>query len=395
MTEATTPKRRRPRGEGSIYEAADGRWHAAIIWTDPDTGHRTRHAVSGKTSAVVQDRLKDLRRDLETTGRATSKTTLAEFLSHWLEAEKGRVRAASWRGRELHVRAYILPALGGIKLAALRPSDVDRMTSGLMATGRSGVTARGARGTLRRALSEAERDGLIMRNVAALSRPPRIERHEIRVLTVDETRRFLAATEADEYGPLFALAATTGLRQGELLGLAWTDVDGLDGPTPTLTVRHSLARVGDGWDLAEPKTRRSRRTLELGATAARALRRQRTHQKEARLAAGDLWQDVDAPARRKRGLVFTDPLGRPESGRAVTKTFSADLARLGLPHVRFHDLRHGVASLMLAQGVPLKVVSDALGHSTISITADTYAHLDREQRREASNAIERAIGCES
>lgn len=384
MTETTSPKRRRPRGEGSTYQAADGRWHGAIIWTDPDTGHRTRCAVSGKTMAIVKARLADLRRDLATTGRPTSKTTVAEFVERWVKAEKSRVRTASWRGRELHVRAYIVPALGGIALAALRPSDVDRMTAGLIATGRSGVTARHARGTLRRALSEAERDGLVTRNVAALSRPPKIERHEITVLTVDETRRFLEATVDDEHGPLYALAATTGLRQGELLGLAWADVDALDGATPTLTVRHSMARVGDGWDLAEPKTRRSRRTLELGATAARALRRQRTRQKEARLAAGDLWQN-------KLDLVFTDPIGRPDSGRAVTKTFSADLARLGLPHVRFQDLRHGVASLMLRQGVPLKVVSDALGHSTISITADTYAHLDREQRREAANAIERAI----
>jgi len=371
-----------------MYEAADGRWHGALIWTDPDTGNRTRHAVSGKTMAVVKGRMADLRRDLATTGRPTSKTTLAEFLAEWLKAEKGRVRAASWRGRELHVRAYIIPALGEMALANLRPSDVDRMTAGLLSTGRSGVTARHARGTLRRALSEAERDGLITRNVAALSRPPKIERHEIRVLTVAETRRFLEGTSDDEYGPLYALAATTGLRQGELLGLAWADVEGLDGPTPTLTVRHSLARVGEGWDLAEPKTRRSRRTLELGATAARALRRRRTRQKESRLAAGELWQD-------RRDLIFTDPLGRLESGGAVTKAFSAALAHLGLPHVRFHDLRHGVASLMLAQGVPLKLVSDALGHSTISITADTYAHLDREQRRAASDAVERAIGGEA
>jgi integrase len=151
-------------------------------------------------------------------------------------------------------------------------------------------------------------------------------------------------------------------------------------------VRRSLARAsGGGYALAEPKTSRSRRTLELGATTVRALRRQRVRQAEARLAAGDLWQDRD-------GLVFTDSIGRALDPAIVTRTFSATLARLGLPHVRFHDLRHGVASLLLAQGVPLKLVSDALGHSTISITADTYAHLDREQRREAANAIERAIG---
>jgi len=367
-----------------MYRAADGRWHAAIVSTDPATGLRTRKVVSGRTMAIVRDRMADLRRQLEATGRPTSKTTIAEFLTPWLEAERGRIRAATWRGRELHVRSYILPAIGSLALADLRPTDVERMTASVIARGRSGVSARHARATLRRALADAERDGLVMRNVAALSRPPKIERHEIRVLSADETRTLLEGSEDDEYGPLYAVAATTGLRQGEILGLAWSDLDGLDGHSPTLTVRHSLARTATGWGLAEPKTRRSRRSLELGATAARALRRQRTRQKEARLAVADLWQNAD-------DLVFTDRIGRPLVGTDVTYRFGLALSRLGLPRVRFHDLRHGVASLLLAQGVPLKLVSEQLGHSTISITADTYAHLDREQRRAASDAIERAI----
>jgi integrase len=389
MTEATTPnapKPRRHRGEGSMYRAANGRWHGALISTDPVTGRRTRKVVSGRTMAIVRDRMAELRRQLEATGRPTSKTSVAEFLTPWLEAERGRIRAATWRGRELHVRSYILPAIGSLALADLRPTDVERMTASVIAGGRSGVSARHARSTLRRALVDAERDGLVNRNVAALSRPPKIERHEIRVLSADETRALLEGTEDDEYGPLYALAAMTGLRQGEILGLAWNDVDGLDGHSPTLTVRHSLARVAGGWGLAEPKTRRSRRTLELGPIVVRTLRRQRARQKEARLAAGtDVWQNAD-------NLAFTDPIGRPLVGTDVTYRFGLALARIGLPRVRFHDLRHGAASIMLAQGTPLIEVSRQLGHSTISITADTYAHLDREQRRAASDAIERALG---
>ena len=386
MSEATTPapKRRRSRGDGALYRAADGRWHGAIIATDPTTGARHRHAVSGKTMAIAKDRLAELRRQIAATGRPTSKTTLGEFLGPWIEHEARRVRASTWRGRELHVRTYIIPALGRIPLVDLRPSDVERWTDGIVARGRSGLTARHVRQTLRRALADAERDGLIARNVASLARPPRMVRSAIHVLTAAETTRLLAGTDDDECGPLYAVAATTGLRQGEILGLAWPDVE-LEGPAPTLTVRRALARSPTGWELAEPKTARSRRTLELGSTAARALRRQRTRQKEARLAAGELWQD-------REGLVFTDPLGRPLTGRDVTRRFSAALARLGLPHVRFHDLRHGVASLLLAQGVPLKLVSEQLGHSTLTITADIYSHLDREQRRQAADAIERAIG---
>jgi len=393
MAERSTgdkPKRpRRLRGDGSLSQDATGRWRGSLITTDPATGRKSRRSVSGRTMALARDRLADLRREIEATGRPSSRTTLAEFLTGWLKAEAQRVRPATWRGRELQVRAYIVPALGSLTLAELRPSDVERMTSGMMKAGRAGMTARHARATLRRALGDAERDGLIPRNVVSLSRPPRIVRPEIHVLTADETRRLLEGTEADPLGPLYAVAATTGLRQGELLGLSWADADGLDGPSPTLTVRRSLALAAEGgWELAEPKTARSRRTLELGATAARALRRQRTRQKEARLAAADLWQDRD-------GLAFTDALGRPLGGSGVTHAFQTALARLGLPRVRFHDLRHGVASLMLAQGVPLKLVSESLGHSTIAITADVYSHLDREQRRQAADAIERAIGGES
>ena len=391
MTERSTgdKKPRRLRGDGALFQDATGRWRASIVTADPDTGRKSRRSVSGRTMALARESLDKLRKDIAATGRPSAQTTLAEFLAGWLKAEERRVRPATWRGRASQVKLYILPALGSLKLAELRPSDVERMTSGMVAAGRAGMTARHARATLRRALGDAERDGLIPRNVVSLSRPPRITRPELHVLTADETRRLLEGTEADPLGPLYAVAATTGLRQGELLGLAWGDVDGLDGPSPTLTVRRSLAlAAGGGFALAEPKTARSRRTLELGTTAARALRRQKTRQKEARLAAADLWQDRD-------GLVFTDPLGRPWGGSGVTHAFQTALARLGLPRVRFHDLRHGVASLMLAQGVPLKLVSESLGHSTIAITADVYSHLDREQRRQASDAIERAIGGEA
>lgn len=386
MADTTNAKRRRRRGEGSTYQSKkDQRWHAAIVWTDPVTGNRKRHVVSGQTEAIARERMDKLRTELDRSGRPTSRTTVAEYLGPWLASERGRIRESTWRGCELHVRSYIVPAIGQLALAELRPSDVERMTSGLVASGLSGVSARSARGTLRRALTDAERDGLVSRNVARLSRPPRVDKHEFVVLTADETRRFLDATADDEYGPLYAIAATTGLRQGEVLGLAWSDVVGLDGASPTLAVRHALGRAEHGWALTKPKTQRSRRTLELGATSAQALRRQRTCQKGARLAAGELW-------RNDHDLVFTDPIGRPDSGRRVTKVFSARLAKLGLPHVRFHDLRHGVASLLLAQGVPLKIVSETLGHSTIAITADTYSHLDREQRRQSADAVERALG---
>jgi len=389
MSEATTPKRRRPRGEGSLYKDASGRWHGAIVVVDAGTGTHIRRVVSGKTQADARERLKKLRQDLEkgVGVRPGQPRTLNAYVDAWLPALRPRVRPATWIAHERYVRLYILPALGDVPLARLVPTSVERMTAAMIARGLSPTTARGARTTLRMILRDAERDGIVARNVAALARPPRLVRRELRVLTVTETRRLIEGTAEDDFGSLFAVAATTGLRQGELLGLRWSDLE-IDGPSPTLTVTRSLARTADGYELAEPKSSRSRRTLDLAPVAVAALRRQRVRQKEARLAAGDLWQN-------SRSLIFTDELGRALVGSRVSHVFSMTLTRLGLPHVRFHDARHGFASLLLAQGVSLKVVSEALGHSGIQVTADTYAHLTNEQRRGAAEAIERAIGGDS
>ena len=385
MTEATTPKRRRPRGEGSIYVGADGRARGAIVVVDPETGQKIRRVVSGKNKADVREKLAKLRKDLAAgVGvKPGGPKTLAAYAVTWLPALRQRVRPSTWRSHEQYLRLYVLPTIGEAPLAQLTPTSVERMTAGMIRRGLSPTTARGARTTLRMILRDAERDGIVARNVAALARPPRVERRELRVLTAGETRELLEGTVDDELGPLFAVAATTGMRQGETLGLRWEDVE-LSGSSPTLTVRRALARTEHGFNLTEPKTSRSRRTIELAPAAVAAFRRQKIRQKEAKLAAGDLWQNA-------HNLVFTDEIGRPLDGSNVTKTFSATLDRLGLPHVRFHDLRHGAASMMLAQGVPLKVVSETLGHSGIAITADVYAHLSREQRREAADAIERAL----
>jgi integrase len=389
MAERTRKPRRRVRGEGSIYETAAGRWRGAIFVTDPNTGLRDRRVVSAPTFELARDRLNDLKRDFAdgVSAKGSAKTLNAYVTETWLPNIRLRVRPSTARSHQQHLDAYIVPALGALKLRAITSTAVERLTSSITAKGRSGSTARAVRTTLGEILHDAMRDRLLTTNAASLARPPRVKRRELRILTPAETHAMIDGTADDPLGPLFCLAATTGLRQGELLGLSWSDVE-LDGTQPTLTVRRSLARAEgrNKYELAEPKTAKSRRTIELGSTAARALHRQKARQAADKLAFGpDLWQDADS-------LVFTDEVGRPLRPWAVTKTFAAALKRLGLPHVRFHDLRHGAASLMLSQGVPLKLVSEQLGHSSIAITSDVYAHLDRESKRAAADALERAIG---
>ncbi|MGD0123485.1 MAG: tyrosine-type recombinase/integrase [Candidatus Limnocylindrales bacterium] len=388
MAERITKPRRRVRGEGSIYQAADGRWRGAVVVTDPTTGLRDRRLVSAATFALARDRLAELKRDIASGvgAKGAAKTLSAYVEQTWLPNIRLRVRPSTARAHEQHLKDYILPALGALKLREITPSGVERLMGTILKKGRSASTARAVRTTLGQVFHDAQRDGLIVRNAASLARPPRVERRELRILTAAETHRMIEGMAGEPLGPLFCLAATTGLRLGELLGLAWPDVE-LDGTQPTLTVRRSLARAEgrNVYALAEPKTNRSRRTIELGPTAARALRRQKARQAEDRLAAGDVWQEVAS-------LVFRDSIGRPLAPWDVSKSFAAALKRLELPHVRFHDLRHGAASLLLGQGVPLRLVSEQLGHSSIAITADVYSHIDREQKRASADALERAIG---
>jgi integrase len=399
MVKATREAHRRTRGEGAVYPTADGRMRGSIILPHPDGIRSVRRYVSGRTRADVVRRLDDLRREAAA-GFATGETTGA-YLARWIVAVRPRIREATHREYARHVTSYWAP-LARVPLTRLTPAHVEKAMAELLARGRatrpgrigtetasrrglSAMTVRHARSTLRRALHDAQRDGLLTRNVAALARPPRIERREMAALSAPDVGRLVAGTADDPFGPLYGVAVGTGLRLGELLGLAWGDVD-LEGRS--LVVRRALSRArGGGFELAEPKTPRSRRTVMLPAVALEALRRQKARQAADRLAAGTAWQD-------RAGLVFSDPLGRPWAPSAVSHAFHAVAVRLALP-VRLHDLRHTAASLMLATGVPLKVVSEALGHSSIAITADVYSHVTPDLRREAADAMDRALGGES
>jgi integrase len=214
---------------------------------------------------------------------------------------------------------------------------------------------------LRIALGRALKSGHVLRNVCTLVDPPEKVRLELRPLTAEQARTFLAATTDDWLEPAYVVAVSTGLRQGELLALRWQDVD-LD--AGTLTVAHTLA-IGSRV-LAEPKTERARRKLTLGSEPLASLREQRRRQLEERLVAGSRWHD--------QGFVFTTTTGTPYDAANVRRAFAVALRRAGLPPQRWHDLRHATATLLLEAGEELGVVSKMLGHSNLSTTADTYAH---------------------
>lgn len=389
-------RRRSPR-EGSVYELTDGSWRGAVAWTDPD-GKRHRRYVRGRTSADARANVDKLRERLrlgvlEPAGAGT----VGEYLTSWIERYRSRVRPSTWRGFESHLRVYWIPSLGKVRMTRLTSADVEKALASFQKNGRPPVarrrgrqqpqpispqTAFHIRATLRRALADAVRAGMVGRNAAADAAPPRVPGREVEYLDRDEVRRLLEATRDQPYGPLYATAVSTGLRLGELLGLAWADIDIAGG---TLRVRNALVIDWDGRrKLDEPKTQRSRRTLPLPGTARDALDRQMARQAADKLTAGSAWQD-------RHGLVFTDALGRSPRDTDILDQLHSALAGAGIRRVRFHDLRHSAATLMLAEGISLKVISEWLGHSGIAITDKHYAAVTQELAKQAAAAMDRAL----
>ncbi|HET8630265.1 MAG TPA: site-specific integrase [Thermomicrobiales bacterium] len=377
---------RRGHGEGSIYRReSDGKWCTAVDlgWVD---GKRKRKVLYGETRKEVAEKLKVvLREHQQGLPVALGRQTVGQFLDRWLvDVAKPKLRPKTYHSYAELVRLHLKPALGHHQLAKLEPGHVQAMMNAKLEAGLSPRTVQYLRAVLRRALGQALKWGLVPRNVVTLTEPPRVTPPELQTLTPAQARAFLDAVRGDRLEALYAVALALGLRQGEALGLRWQDVDVDAG---VLHVRVALQRLrGDGPRLVEPKTRRSRRSLPLPPAVATQLRAHRGRQREERLLAGREWQGDHWD------LVFCTALGRPLDARHVVYAFKRHLRRAGLPDIRFHDLRHSCASLLLAQNVHPRVVMETLGHSTITLTMNTYAHVLPEAQRQAAALMDGLFG---
>lgn len=288
----------------------------------------------------------------------------------------------TYEGYERTLRLHVIPEIGSVRLARLTPQALSLLYQRLLDKGLSARTVQLTHAILHRALRQALRWRLIPVNPADAVDAPRPERREFRVLALEEVRRLLEATRGDRLEALYAVALTCGLRQGELLGLRWQDVD-LD--AGTLAVRQQAMRVQGRWVFPEPKTAAGRRSVTLPALTVGALRQHRARQNEERLQIGPAWQD-------ELDLVFTNAIGGPiEKQNLVRRSFRPLLERAGLPRVRFHDLRHSAATLLLAGGIHPRVVQERLGHSTISVTMDIYSHVLPTLQRDAAERLDRLL----
>jgi len=377
---------KRGQNEGSISKRKDGRWEGAI--TIPDSGGK-RKRFYAETAKEVREQLTAFLRALDQGETLTTdRQTVAQFLDRWLtDVVKPSVRAKTHHSYAQLVRLHLSPALGRHQLAKLTAQEVQAMMNAKLAEGLSPRTVQYLRAVLRRALGQALKWQLVNRNVATLVDPPRVERPEMLAFNPEQAARFLDAVKGDRLAALYTVALSLGLRQGEALGLRWQDIDFDSG---TLRVAVALQKInGQPARLVEPKTRQSRRTLPVPAPLLAQLRGHRIHQLEERLLAGQRWVG------EQWGLVFANTLGGPLDPSHVVVAFKKHLQRAELPNLRFHDLRHSCASLLVAQGTHPREVMEILGHSTIALTMNTYSHVLPQAQRDAAMLLDTLSDMES
>lgn len=314
--------------------------------------------------------------------------TVGEYLTEsWLpeKIKLGTLRESTALGYAKVIRSRIVPFIGDVQLTALDAATLQAFYAHLLSEGGEGgrplspKSVANAAGVLSIALGDAVRLKLLPYNVATDARIPRRRSPEMTAWTESEAATFLASVAGDRLFPLWRLTLATGMRRGELCGLRWSDVDLAEGMLTIASTRVVAERVVVG----EPKTAAGRRVLALDVETVRALQSWRRVQVQERLVAGEAWED--------QGLVFVDELGRPPHPETVTRWWRESVARAGVPAIRLHDARHTAATVLLRAGVPVKVVSQRLGHADVAVTMRIYQHVTAQDDRAAADAIAKAL----
>lgn len=353
------------------------RWSVVIdLGRDPISGKRVRKWHSGfTTKRAAEEARVEILSSLQRGEYVTpAKQTLGSFLiDEWVPSVKVSVRPSTWTSYRRTVELHVVPHLGFVQLQRLAPGQLNALYSKLLAEGRAngpgGLSPRSVRyvhAVIHRALNDAVRWNRIARNPATAAEPPRprSDSQAITTWTRQQLRAFLDSVADDRLAAAWMLAATTGMRRGEILGLRWTDVD-LE--TARVAVRQTVISVDYEIQISTPKTASGKRSIAVGPATVAAIRRHRIVQLEEKLALGDAYLD--------QGLIFADPAGGFVHPDGFGKAFQRLQAEAGLPRIRFHDLRHTYATLALEGGIRSRVVSERLGHSTVAMTLDTYSHV--------------------
>ena len=365
--------KRRCNREGAIYQRGDGKWRAQV------TLDGRRLSFSAKTRRECLEWFKKTNGLIDDgMTYASTKVTFEEFITGWLSSSKASIKRTTWTHYNQVMHSYVIPFIGHVKVKDLRPDQIQGLYDQLLAQGGGTYTVIKIHTVLRSALSQAVKTGMIGRNPASVTKPPKAPFREMKIYDESQVNQMLVSSKNNRLDALYHFAVTTGMRQIELLGLKWAD---LNWKNQTIKIERQLVRPdGRGIQSAPPKTKFGRRILTLGTRTIEVLKCHKKHQQSEVQSAGDRWIEHD--------LIFPNTLGNPIHPRNLLRDFYQLLRDAGLPKIRFHDLRHTSASLMLNHGVPLIVVCRRLGHSKPSITLDVYGHLIPGTQLEAAEKID-------
>ena len=365
--------RKRGQGEGSVFKRKDGLWVAQVTIQG---NHVTKyHKTQREARDWLQLTLSQVQKGMSFTA---ARTTLKEYLEEWLITFKSSVRPKTITQYSQIVRQHIIPNLGKIKLKDLRPDQIQLLYNAKLKAGVSTRTVLLIHAVLHRSLEMALKWGLIGRNPVDVVSRPKYRHQEMRTLTDDQVRTFLSYTKGTRFEALFWIAISTGMRQGEILGLKWSDLDWLE---RKLHIQRQVQRLpGEGLVFAETKSAASRRVVGLSTMTIESLKRHWDHQQNLRILAGEKWVEND--------LIFPSTRGTPLDHKNLDRIFKSFLEKAGIQKIRFHDLRHTAATLMLQEGVHPKVVQERLGHSDISLTLNIYSHVLPSMQEEAAEKLD-------
>lgn len=391
---------RAPNGASSIYYSEyDERWHGRVTVGVLDDGKPDRRHVKRKKEADVIRAVRELEkiRDQGHVRRAGRAWTVKQWLTHWVEQIAApAVRPNTADGYRFAVYKHLIPGVGAHRIDRLQPEHLEKLYAKMMAGGSAAGTAHQAHRTMRTALNEAVRRGHIVRNQAVLAKPPRLTDEEIEPLTIEEVQRLLTAAARNRNSARWALALALGLRQGEALGLKWSDVDLTTG---RLTIRrnrvrphwehgcsgtcgrkpgHCPERVNTRPDTAETKSRAGRRSVGLPPELIALLREHQAEQDRERAAARQLWHDG--------GWLFADPTGRVLHPRTDTQHWKELLSAAAVRDARLHDARHTAATVLLILGIPDRAVMAIMGWSHSAMAA-RYQHLTTAIRDDIAGRV--------
>lgn len=374
-----------------------GTWHFVVDVRRPDgrrsqlrrRGFPTKKAANDALAAIVADQARG------TFVRPTRVTLSAFLLDEWLPAKRSKLRPSTANSYDRIIRLYVVSAIGQTPLAMVDGSMLNGLYHQLLTEGRtdgrrgagaglSPKTVRNVHGVLTRAFRDGMRWGRLQRNPCDAADPPRGPTPEMKAWTADELRSFTRATSEHRWAGVWALMATTGMRRGEILGLRWSDIDLAVG---TVTIRSTRIRYGNTITTSTPKTARGNRTIAIGPATVAALRAWKKTQTADRLLMGAGWQNAAE-------LVVTVGDGSAPNPEAFSNLFHTLTRRAGLPPIRLHDLRHSYATAALASGVPVKVVSQRIGHADIGVTLKVYAHVMPGDDEDAALRADALLGGE-